>query len=152
MRVVSFSDHEGGLTSPPLQNRLHGLCMTVLRGGLVETPLKHAEKPCLVVNERSTTGEHRRAIRTCEYESESTGITSQLSFFALIVGATRQRPSATANALPDLRVRSLTACGKPHLPEREREREREGAPIELKRDIKRSQRPGTWGGAIDHHE
>ena len=81
VRVVSFSDHEGGLAFPPLLNRLHDLCMTVLRGGLVETPLKHAEKTCLIVHERSTTSERRRTEKINECELESTGITRQLSFF-----------------------------------------------------------------------
>ena len=103
VRVVSFSDHEGGLAFPPLLNRLHDLCMTVLRGGLVETPLKHAEKTCLIVHERLTTSERRRTEKIDECEPKSTGITRQLSFFLhLIVECNATTPSAMANALPAL--------------------------------------------------
>ena len=76
--------------------------MTVLRGGLVETPLKHAEKTCLIVHERSTMSEHRRTVKIDEYELESTGTTRQLSFLHLIVECNATTPSAMANALPAL--------------------------------------------------
>ena len=100
--------------------------MTVLRGGLVETPLKHAGKTCLLYHERSTGEDHRRTIETCDCKLESNGITSQLSFFALIVEYNATTPLGNGQRLARPASKE-PYCLREATFARERERERGSA-------------------------